>query len=257
MRSAVKTSMRACAFGDLHGPENTQVLEAFRKEMNECSLLMLAGDITRKNDIDSFGLALQNIKSMTEARMIAVFGNEEYEGSHQEYRSRYDVHFLEEEELEFEVDGMRIRVVGSTGVLDRPTWWQRNNMPGVWQVYRQRVTRISELLERKDSEVLILLTHYPPTYATLEGERPSAWPEMGSKSLEGVLMQTLPDLALHAHAHKGRSAASLSTKQKKLDELERGRREVKVLNVSLPARGKPTFIEISKGEDGAKVTDLL
>lgn len=50
---------------------------------------------------------------------------------------------------------------------------------------------------------VILLTHYAPTYVTLRGETQRAYTQMGSKRVEELLKNHSPLLAVHGHAHRG------------------------------------------------------
>ena len=244
------------ALGDVHGKKNLPLVENDARRLESCDLLLLAGDLTENNDVDEYGLVISRLRELTDAELVAVFGNEEYDEQHEEYRKRYPVTFLEEERKDLELDGVKVRIVGSTGSLDRPTWWQRTHMPGAWERYRDRVGEISGLLVRDEAEVLVLLTHYAPTYATLEGERESAFPEMGSLALEKVVIERRPDLALHAHAHKGKATAKLARAQRSLEDFSETSSEVAVSNVSMPARGKVTFFEVKKGSEGIDIHEL-
>lgn len=181
-------------------------MEKDAERLRSCDILLLAGDVTDSNDIESYGLVVSRLRELSDAELIAVFGNEEYDEQHNEYRRRFPVSFLEEETKDIQVDDIRLRVVGSTGCLDRPTWWQRTNIPGAWERYRERIGEISELLVKDNADILVLLTHYAPTHATLVGERENAFPEMGSLAMEKVIIEKRPDLVLHAHAHRGRTS---------------------------------------------------
>ena len=145
--------------------------------------------------------------------------------------------------MDLEVDGHVVRIVGTTGVLDRPTWWQRKNIPGIQEKYRKRVDTVASLLDRDGCDVLILLSHYATTYRTLRGETERAFPEMGSRAMEAVLLDKRPDLSIHAHAHGGSRFAVVSRKQRTLDD-DGG---VLVWNVSLPLNKGIARFEIAVG----------
>jgi Icc-related predicted phosphoesterase len=245
--------MLACAFGDVHGRQNLELLRQSREKLEACDLIMLAGDVTDGNDIDVYGQVLGALRELSDGEIVAVFGNEEYDTSRPDYRQRFRIIFLEEEAKDLELDGVKVRVVGSTGSLDRPTWWQRNNVPDIWKRYKDRATKISSLLERGEADALILLTHYAPTYATLEGEKPSTYPEMGSNLFESLVMERSPDLVIHAHSHRGKRKALLTKRQRNLEDFGEASREVSVYNVSLPATGGPTFFEIRGEGDGVEI----
>jgi Icc-related predicted phosphoesterase len=244
------------AFGDVHSDENLALLRAASATLSKCELLLLAGDITDSNDLEGYGRVVAAIRELSDAEIVAVFGNEEYDISHAEYRERLHLIFLEDEAREFDIEGMKIKVVGTTGSLDRPTWWQRANVPEIWKRYRDRVTKVSALLERGDSDLLILLMHYAPTYRTLEGERQMAFPEMGSLLFEEAVTERAPDAVIHAHAHRGRRSTVLTKRQRSLEDFSGSAAEVPVYNVSLPARGGPTFFEIGMEGNASYIREV-
>ncbi|HUL39823.1 MAG TPA: hypothetical protein VLU38_05985, partial [Methanomassiliicoccales archaeon] len=205
---------------------------------------------------ETCGQVLGTIRELTNAEILAVFGNEEYDSSHGEYRERFRVVFLEEEVKDLRFDDLKVRVVGTTGSLDRPTWWQRTNVPDIWTRYKERLSKVAALLEKGDSDVLVLLMHYAPTYATLEGERAGSFPEMGSLAFESLILERRPDLVLHAHAHRGRKRAVLAKRQRSLEDYGAKGAEVMVHNVSLPAVGGPTFFEMRGEGSGVSVREM-
>jgi Icc-related predicted phosphoesterase len=142
-----------------------------------------------------------------------------------------DVTWLEDSSLHLDVGGLKVGLVGSQGSLDRPTFWQRTRMKGIWRTYRQRVRLIDSLIHDLRADVKIVFTHYAPTYQTLLGEKERIWPEMGCRLFEEVIRRRQPDYWLHGHTHLGSKL-----------EVEVGR--TRVLNVSLPARRKITVITI-------------
>ncbi len=240
------------ALGDAHGRKFLGLVKDLKGQLAGVDLLLLAGDITDGNDLDQYGYVLDRLGRFTSAPMVAVFGNDEYEQDHEEYRKRFTgVTFLEDSSTDLDIDGTRVRVVGTTGSLDRPTWWQRTNVPNIWNRYRSRVDAVSRLLSKEGADLVVLLSHYAPTYLTLKGEREKAFPEMGSQLLERVLLERRPDLVVHAHAHQGTVRATLVKRQTSLDDLgEVGK--VSIYNVSLPLTRKITRFEVTR-TDGASV----
>ncbi len=248
--------MLIAAMGDVHGRQNIGLVKEASDRLGKCDLILLAGDITDSNDLDQFGEVASALRQESDAELIAVFGNEEYDESRPTYKQRFPMIYLEEGAKELVVDEVKLKIVGSTGALDRPTWWQRTNIPEVWKRYKDRTTAIGGLLDRGDADVLLLLTHYAPTYATLKGEREGAWPEMGSQHVENVVMERRPDLAIHAHAHRGEKMAVLSRKQRSLEDFRAAGGSVPVYNVSLPARKKVSYFEIGREENGVSIVEL-
>lgn len=197
--------MRLAAASDVHAPENLERFRELLRGTGEVDALLLAGDVVEDNDVDRYGDALDAAPPVP---TYAVFGNEEYEEQHDEYVSRYGdrVQFLRETVAD--LDGLQ--VVGTTGSLDRPTWWQRTNRPERWRIYAERVDTVDRLLG--GCERAILLTHYAPTYRTLEGENSDAWPEMGRQGFEDVIERHADRLvaAFHGHAHDGKGSAEIA-----------------------------------------------
>ncbi len=239
--------MQFGAMGDAHGGRYLRQ-EGLKEQLEGLGLLLLAGDITDSNDVAAFGTVLDAIRERTDALVVATFGNEEYEQDRAAYRKTYDIMFLDDERIDLEIDGIRVRIVGTTGSLDRPTWWQRTHVADIWSRYSERNKKISSLLRRDGCDLLILLSHYAPTYLTLEGEKERAFPEMGSRAMEEVLLERVPDLAIHAHAHSGTPWAAVSNKQRTLEDFGK-KIAIPVWNVSLPLNKKIIRFEVTKDED--------
>ncbi len=238
--------MRIAAVGDIHGHEN---LEAFRGDLERLEpvdLFLLAGDTTERNDIDVFGTVVESIRLRVRAPLWAVFGNNEYAHDHPTYiarfADRFEVRFLQDEEAAFEARGKRVRIIGSLGSLDRPTWWQRKNLPHLEGEYKRRVEDLDRLLQGDD--VRMLLTHYPPTYATMGGEKEAWRPELGCSALEPVLVRRRPTLVVHGHIHKGIPYATLGAKGGTLDAFAAGAEPIPVHNVAYPVRKGITVLEL-------------
>jgi Icc-related predicted phosphoesterase len=230
--------MRVAAVGDVHGREHLAGLASDLNRLGPVDLFLLAGDITERNDLEAYGVVLRTIRDRVPAPVAAVFGNNEYAQDHPAYVARYAeafrVRFLQDEAAAWGSGGDAVRVVGSLGSLDRPTWWQRRNAPHLAEEYRRRIGILDGLLAGDDRR--ILLTHYPPTYVTM-GDEKDAWrPELGCKALEPVLLRRKPNLVLHGHVHKGIPEADLRPTASRLDDFLDGAASVRVHNVAYPVR---------------------
>lgn len=234
--------MRIAAVADIHADEN---LEAFLRDLEtlgDVDLFLLGGDLTERNDIDAFRRVIREVPSRVRAPAYAVFGNNEYGPDHGQYRAATPIPFLEDEAVDLDLAGRPVRLIGSTGCLDRPTWWQRTNLPGIWREYEERARAIDRLLA--GSSFRILLTHYPPTYVTMGGEKEEWRPELGSRKLEPVLLRHMPDLVIHGHVHKGIPFAELQREQRSLEDFARSRTSVPVYNVAYPVTHGVTVVEV-------------
>ena len=216
----------AAAVADVHAPRYLglfrEALSALLSDQGEPDLMLLVGDLVEKNAHERLPEVLEALEGLN-CPLVACFGNEEYEEDKEAYLSYGRIRWLDDESMVLELKGLKIGLVGSRGSLDRPTWWQRTHVPGIWATYRRRVKLIDGLLGQLEADVVVVMTHYAPTYRTLEGEKERIWPEMGCRAYEAVIERRRPHLWLHGHAHK---AVRL--------EAEIG--DTLVVNVSLPAR---------------------
>jgi Icc-related predicted phosphoesterase len=225
--------MLVAVCADIHSPRFLEQFSASLKAVGKIDLMLLAGDIVLKNDFSQLPILVKVIREVYNGPILACFGNEEYEQDKEKYKECQEIKWLEDEVEVIQADESELGIVGSRGSLDRPTFWQRRNLPGIWQVYEERVRKIDELLANLKTRTKIVLTHYAPTYRTLEGEKESAWPEMGCKKLEEVILRRQPDFWIHGHAHNGR-----------VPQIELGR--TLIVNASLPARGSVVTFEIPR-----------
>jgi Icc-related predicted phosphoesterase len=81
----------------------------------------------------------------------------------------------------------------------------------------------------------IVLLHYSPVAATLEGEPREIWSFLGTDRLAAPIVEHGPDLVLHGHAHAGRFEGDVAG--------------VPVYNVSVPVMGRDFWVfELSAAE---------
>ena len=238
--------MRIAAVGDVHGHENLDAVTEDLHRLGPVDLFLLAGDTTDRNDLEAFGSVVRAIRERVSAPICAVFGNNEYAHDHPTYVARFGeplrIRFLQDESAAFDAGGREVRVVGSLGSLDRPTWWQRKNLPHLAEEYRRRIGALDLLLGGEGARVL--LTHYPPTYATMGSEKEDWRPELGCKALEPVLLRRRPTLVIHGHIHKGIPAAELRPKFERLDDFASDPAPIPIHNVAYPVRRAITTFEL-------------
>ncbi|MET1102199.1 MAG: metallophosphoesterase [Pyrodictiaceae archaeon] len=227
------------AVSDIHAPRYIRhyisSLVKHESDCREAQLMLWGGDIIYKGKVENIKLVEEvTISKCNVETIVGVFGNEEYMGFEDKLRAlTRKVRWLDDEYLLLDTGSVKLGIIGSRGVLDRPTRWQQAHIKGIREIYSARVKRIEVMLRELKSvaDKVILLTHYAPTYATLEGESPRAWPEMGSKRLERIVEKLQPDIVVHGHAHNSR-------------KLEARIGKTLILNVALPARHDITIIEL-------------
>ncbi|HEW63918.1 metallophosphoesterase family protein [Fervidicoccus fontis] len=226
---------------DIHLPlfknEFSLSIERLCNREEEFEVAMFAGDIIDRGKIQHFSDFFSIIKKCKFKKIISIFGNDEYEEEREKVKKEYSwVIWLDDENVQLNIENYTVTVLGTTGVLDVPTKWQYKNIPNIREKYERRLVLIEKFLkaERRERELKILLTHYPPTFKTLQGELPFLWPQMGSERAERLIkdLDTL-DYVIHGHAHNG-----------KILDTKIG--NTRVFNVAFPARKNIFILEIAK-----------
>lgn len=232
--------------GDVHGRTHLASLLRDLDGLGPVDLFLLAGDTTDRNDLEGFRAVVDAVRARVDAPVWIVFGNNEWSQDHPSYVERFSdgdrIRFLRDEVATCRFASGSVRVVGSVGALDRPTWWQRRNMPQVASEYERRIGTLDRLLEGEGPTVL--LTHYPPTYATMGGEKEAWRPELGCSALEPVLVRRRPVAVVHGHVHKGIPFAQLGGARGTLDAFADAGRAVPVYNVAYPVRRGITVLDV-------------
>jgi len=215
--------MLIAAVGDIHSPRFfIQYVKAVEDLQEKPNLFFLSGDIIYHGTVEEYQKVYNVLFGKITCPIVACFGNEEHG---EEMRmlienQNPDINFLDDESLILDIDGKSVGIVGTIGSLDRPTFWQRSNIPEIYDIYKKRVETVENLLASLKTEIKILLTHYAPTYKILEGENPQSYPELGSKAYEKVIIEQKPTLVINGHSHRGKKKAWIDT--------------IPVFNVSFP-----------------------
>ncbi len=224
---------------DIHSPRYlAEFIGSLKKHAKECqkaAFFILAGDIVLRGRVAAAAPVFKAIQDYCGHKdIIAVFGNEEYLGLEESFQTTYAfVKWLNDTYIVKEVGSETIGIYGTRGVLDRPTRWQRKNIPDIWKIYRNRLVKIREGLKflKEKADRVILVTHYVPSYKMLVGEPLYAWPEMGSRELEKIIIDLKPELVIHGHAHNA-SRTELSING------------VRLVNVAFPLRRDIVVLEV-------------
>ncbi len=229
--------MLIAAVSDIHSPK---FFDLFVKSLDlhidnkKPDLFLLVGDIVDRGLVLEYRKIYNSLFGKINCPIVSCFGNSEYGPENTELMKKEnpEIIFLEDESIVFDIHDKKIGVVGTKGSLDRPTFWQSKNIPGITEHYRDRIEKISMLLNDLDVDFKILMTHYVPTYKILEGENPVQFPEMGSRFFEKVIIERKPDIVLCGHSHRGK-------KQVWIDS-------VPVFNVGLTLNNGLTLIDTEK-----------
>jgi len=222
------------AVADIHSP---RFLSLFKKaldnvRLSDCNVFILAGDLVEKGKVFHAKALFDLLYKKFKGPIIATFGNEDYEEIEPKLREYFpEVIWLNDQYYDLTINDFKIRIIGSRGVLEKPTPWQAKNIPNIKNIYYRRI-KLLEAMLRSSPNPTILVTHYAPTFKTLKGEPPSIWVYMGSRKMENIISKYRPLAVIHGHAHK-------SVIEKVIIN------DVPIFNVSLPAFGKIFRISVS------------
>jgi Icc-related predicted phosphoesterase len=232
-------TVRIAAAGDMHCRETGQeeVTAAFAELEGRADLVLLAGDLTMHGRATEAAVLAQACRDLT-MPVFAVLGNHDWHLGEQADITRVledaGVLVLDRGFATCEVSGVETGIVGAKGFVGGfpgshlPDFGE----PALRHVYAETTAEVDAVCEGLKAVALcpvrVVLLHYAPTAATLEGEPPGIWAFLGSDRLAAPIVEYGPDLVVHGHAHAGSFEAAIG--------------EVPVFNVSIPVMGQDFWI---------------
>ena len=232
----MSSTLTVLASSDIHAPK---FLPQFRKALADAAasnpdLFILAGDVVEKGKAEFCSYVSKAIEERFNVKIVGVYGNEEYDEVWPNLQN-CGLEWINDQLLLLELKGVKLAVVGTRGVLDRPTPWQERNIPDIAEIYAQRLKKLDTLLSkaRSAADTVMLVTHYPPLCNTIEGEPARFAPRMASKRLLKIVLKNRVDVVVHGHLHKSRVHFD-------------AKNGTKIYNVAFPAVGKIVKIEIRR-----------
>src|SRR5579859_4930707 len=202
--------MRVAATADLHfTPARFSALhDQLNKVRDEADVFVLAGDLTNFGRPDEME-PLLNVLVRLRLPVIVVLGNHDYESERQVELMR----MLTQEGIKvldgsaYERDG-----VGFAGTKGFVGGFGRGVLTAFGEPEIKTFVRASIdealKLERAMSQLRtpkrVVVVHYSPIAATVQGEAPEIFPFMGTSRLAEVIDRHGADLVVHGHAHNGK-----------------------------------------------------
>ena len=209
--------MRIAATADLHftAARHSVLLEQFGRIRDSADLLVLAGDLTNFGQPEEME-PLLNVVVRARVPTVVVLGNHDYESGQQAELTRMivaaGVKVLDG--TAYERDG-----VGFAGTKGFPGGFGRGVLTafGEAEVKKFVQASIDEALklERALSQLRtpkrVVVVHYSPIAATVQGEAPEIFPFLGTSRLAEVVDRHGADMVLHGHAHNGTLEGTTTT----------------------------------------------
>jgi Icc-related predicted phosphoesterase len=219
--------VRIAAIGDLHYTRASHGLwqPLFTQVSAAAHVLLMAGDLTDTGLPDEARLLARDLSAL-HIPGVAVLGNHDHESGRQEeirdILAGAGVTVLDGDIAE--VHGIGIAGIkgfaGGFGPSALGSWGEEVIKIFVREAVNEAL-KLESALARLQSTPKVVLMHYSPIQATVEGEHPEVYPFVGSSRLEEPIGRFPVSAVFHAHAHHGRPEGM--TKDR-----------VPVYNVSLP-----------------------
>jgi len=201
--------VRLAALADIHYSKSSHgsLQPLFSQIAESADVLMLCGDLTDYGLADEARILAKDLAPV-KIPMVGVLGNHDFE-SNQEHDiaqilTDVGVHMLDGDTWEFRGVGFA-GVRGFCGGFGRGAlgpWGEKIIKDFVHEAV-QEALKLESALARLTSDHRIVLMHYAPIRATVEGESPEIFPFLGSSRLEDPLSRFEVTAVFHGHAHKG------------------------------------------------------
>jgi Icc-related predicted phosphoesterase len=208
------TPLRVAAAGDIHCREalRDEVAEAFARLPGTVDLVLLAGDLTTHGEPEQAAVLADAVRGL-DLPVLAVLGNHDWHadraGELREVLEDAGIVLLERASTIVEIDSVQVGVVGTKGFVGG---FPGSHLPDFGEpllrrVYAETGAEVEALDEGLRAvahcPVRLVVLHYAPIDATLEGEPSGIWAFLGTDRLAAPIAQHEPDLVVHGHAHAG------------------------------------------------------
>jgi Icc-related predicted phosphoesterase len=237
--SGGRRCLRIAAAGDVHcsPAHREQTLRAFAGLDARADLVLLAGDLTTHGEPEQAAVLAEACAPL-EVPVYAVLGNHDWHANRRDELvatlAEGGVTVLDRDWVICTALGLDVGIVGIKGFVGGfpgshlPDFGE----PSLRAIYRE-TQRDVDALDRGLREIAlcptrVVLMHYSPCEATIEGEPRGIWAFLGTDRLAAPIAEHEPDMVLHGHAHAGTFQGAIGT--------------VPVYNVSVPVMGRDFWL---------------
>jgi uncharacterized protein len=213
-RCNIERVIRIAAAGDVHASEATRdrVTNAFEQVEREADVILLAGDLTTTGEPDQARVLADACRELS-IPIFAVLGNHDHHagrtGDVRAVLEEAGVNVLDRSWKTCNIAGLELGVVGAKGFLGGfpgsalPDFGE----PLMRALYAETGAEADAigrgLQEIVHCDLRIVLLHYSPVAATVEGEPEGIHLMLGSDRLATPIAEFGADLVVHGHAHAG------------------------------------------------------
>jgi Icc-related predicted phosphoesterase len=250
-------TVRVAAVGDIHlGGKgfDPPLQKLFGQVADHADVLALCGDLTDRGDPEEAKLMAKALASVN-VPMVAVLGNHDYESGKEREVGKilFDagIHVLDGET--HEVLGIGFAgIKGFAGGFGRRALgpWGEDVIKRFVREALNEALKLETALGQLRTERRVVLMHYSPIAATVEGEPHEIYPYLGSSRLEEPLSRYPVDVVFHGHAHHG------SPEGRTLGNVPVYNVSMVLLQNSFPNRPAFRVVELSVGAADTKETPI-
>jgi Icc-related predicted phosphoesterase len=202
--------MRVAATADLHfTPARFGALhDQLNRVRDEADVFVVAGDLTNYGRPDEME-PLLNVLVRLRLPTIVVLGNHDYESGREGDLMR----MLSQEGIKvldgsaYERDGVGFAgTKGFVGGFGRGvlTAFGEPEIKTFVRATIDEALKLERAMSQLRTKKRVIILHYSPVAATVEGEAPEIFPFLGTSRLAEVIDRHGADLVLHGHAHNGK-----------------------------------------------------
>jgi Icc-related predicted phosphoesterase len=201
--------MRIAALADLHF--TPALYESIRSKLEnvrqDADLLVLAGDLTNYGKTSEME-PLLNALVRLRLPIVAVLGNHDYESGQEAelMKMMTDEGIKVLDGTAYERDGVGFAgTKGFIGGFGRGmlTAFGEPEIKRIVQAAIDETLKLERAMSLLRTEKRVVVVHYAPVAATVQGEAPEIYPYLGTSRLAEVVDRHGANLVLHGHAHHG------------------------------------------------------
>lgn len=209
--------MRIAATADLHftATQHGTLLDQLGRVRDSADVLVVAGDLTNFGQPEEME-PLLNVIVRSRIPTVMVLGNHDYESGKQNELTRMmaNAGIKVLDGTAYERDG-----VGFAGTKGFPGGFGRGVLtafgePEVKQFVQAAIDealKLERAMAQLRSQKRVVVLHYSPIAATVQGESAEIMPFLGTSRLAEVVDRHGADLVIHGHAHHGRLEGKTTT----------------------------------------------
>jgi Icc-related predicted phosphoesterase len=201
--------MRIAATADLHftAARHSALLDQLNQVRDVADILVLAGDLTNDGQPDEME-PLLNVVVRSRVPTVVVLGNHDYESGKQAELTRMmasaGIKVLDG--TAYERDGIGFAgTKGFVGGFGRGvlTAFGEPEIKQFVQASIDEALKLERAMAQLRAQKRIVVLHYSPVAATVQGEPQEIFPFLGTSRLAEVVDRHGADMVLHGHAHHG------------------------------------------------------